>query len=129
MKIPAVNKIRGYNMTLYEEINSLGKSTTTERVSKLYGKIGVDIFEGKQPTILSEEDVKEAKKLKNRIKAWWSGTGKYDYQSQDRLRDVILKYACNKKNGCGTVKEIEDMFGSEGKSELTVLARMGYMSI
>ena len=125
-KITPVNKIRGYNMTLSEEVRSLGKMSV-ENVRKLYGDIGVDIYEGRKPTILSEQDIKESKRLINRIKHWWSGFGKFDYEPQDRLRDIILKYGCNKK--AGLVKDIEKIFGSEGVSELEHLRKMGYIEI
>ena len=119
-------KLQGYNMSLYEEVHSLGK-TTKEHVKKLYGDIGVDIFEGRKPTILSEDDIKESKKILNRIKAFWSGMGKYDYENGDRLRDVILKYAHNKN--VGKVKDIENLFGESGVSELKFMAQMGYINI
>ena len=124
-KIQPVKKLAGYNMTLYEEVKSL--RCPVEHVRKLYGDIGVDIFEGRTPTILSEQEVKDSKKLINRIRKWWSGVGLYDYEQKDRLRDVILKYGCNKK--CGLVKDIEKLFGSNGVAELDVMSKMGYINI
>ena len=112
-------------MTLFEEVSAL-KGMRTEQVRKLYGDVGVDIYVGKTPTILSPDEIKESKKLINRIKAWWSGMGKFDYENGDRLRDVILKYAHNKQ--AGKTKDIEIMFGSEGLRELTIMERMGYIS-
>lgn len=124
-KIQPVKNLRGYNMSLFEEVRSL--SVPKEQVKKLYGDIGIDIFEGKTPTILSEEDIKESKKLINRVKAWWSGMNKFDYEEKDRLRDVILKYAYNK--GSGKTEDIEKLFGEEGLSELKVMNIMGYIEI
>ena len=124
-KIQPIKNLRGYNISLYEEVHSL--RVPKEQVKKLYGEIGVDIFEGKTPTILSEEDIKESKKLINRVKAWWSGMNKFDYEQKDRLRDVILRYVYNK--GAGKTKDIEKLFGQEGLSELKIMNKMGYIEI
>ena len=125
-KIQPVRKIAGWNMSLFEEVN-LYKNHNIEYVRKRFGDIGADIYEGKKPTILSEEDIKESKKLINRIKAWWKGMKKCDYEDGDRLRDVILKYAYNK--GFGKTKDIEKLFGDEGVSELKLMNKMGYIEI
>ena len=125
VKIQPVRKIAGYNLSLYDEVRSL--RVPVEQVRKLYGSVGVDIFEGRKPTILSEDDIKASKKLINRIKTWWSGMSKYDYETNDRLRDVILKYALNKQSG--KVDEIQELFGESGVSELKFMARMGYIEI
>ena len=125
VKIQPVKKVAGYNLSLYDEVRSL--RVPAEQVRKLYGSVGVDIFEGRKPTILSEDDIKASKKWINRIKAWWSGMDKYDYEPGDRLRDVILKYAYNKK--AGKTDEIRELFGESGVSELNVMARMGYIEI
>ena len=118
-------KLAGYNMTLFEEVKAL--KVPVEQVRKLYGDVGVDIFEDRTPTILSKEDIKESKKLLNRIKAWWSGMNKFDYEPKDRLRDLILKYAHNK--GAGTTKDIEKLFGQEGVRELKIMNTMGYVEM
>ena len=123
---PIGRKLSGYNMTLAEEIHSL-RGMKTESVRKLYGDIGVDIFEGRKPSILSDNDKKESKKLINRIKAWWSGMNKFDFEQKDSLRDVILKYAYNK--GSGKTEDIKKLFGQEGLSELKIMNKMGYIEI
>lgn len=119
-----VKKLIGYNMTLIDEVRTM-RNVPVEDVRKLYGDIGVDIFEGRTPTILSEQDIKESKKLINRIKRWWSGRGKYEFEQKDRLRDVILKYGCNKE--AGKVEEIKKLFGDAGVSELEAMRMMGYI--
>ena len=125
VRIQPVKKMAGYNLSLYDEVRSL--RVPVEQVKKLYGSLGVDIFEGRKPTILSEEDIKLSKKIINRIKAWWLGMGKYDYEIGDRLSDVILKYALNKH--AGKVDEIRELFGESGVSELNVLSSLGYIEI
>ena len=122
-KIQPVKKLAGYNMTLYEEVKSL--RCPVEHVRKLYGDIGVDIYEGRTPTILSEQEIKDSKKLINRIKKWWSGMGLYEYEPKDRLRDVILKYGCNKQTG--KVEDIKKLFGDAGVSELEIMRKMGFI--
>ena len=122
-KIQPVKKLAGYNMTLYEEVKSL--RCPVEHVRKLYGDIGVDIYEGRTPTILSEQEIKDSKKLINRIKHWWSGMGLYEYEPKDRLRDVILKYGCNKQTG--KVEDIKKIFGDDGVSELEIMRKMGFV--
>ncbi len=124
-RIQPVGKLGDYYMTLYEEVKAL--KVPVEQVRKLYGDVGVDIFEDRTPTILSKEDIKESKKLLNRIKAWWSGMNKFDYEPKDRLRDIILKYAHNK--GAGTTKDIEKLFGQEGVRELKIMNTMGYVEM
>ena len=123
LKATYVNKFASssYNTTLYKNVKSL--KVPLQQVRKLYGEIGVDIFEGRKPTILSNEEIAESKKIINRIKAWWSGMSKFDYEEGDRLSDVILKYASNKKSG--SVKDIEIMFGQVGVKELEVMRKMG----
>jgi hypothetical protein len=125
-KIQPVRKIAGYNMSLAEQVN-LYRNHPRETVKMRFGEVGTDIYDGKKPTILSQEEIKESKKLINRIKNWWNGMGKFDYEEGDRLSDVILKYALNKQSG--TVKDIEKLFGKEGVSELKVMSRMGYIEI
>lgn len=125
-KIQPVRKIAGYNMSLAEQVN-LYQHHPRETVKRRFGEVGTDIYDGKKPTILSQEEIKESKKLINRIKNWWNGMGKFDYEEGDRLRDVILKYALNKQSG--EVKDIEKLFGEEGVSELKVMSRMGYIEI
>ena len=116
----------GSNMTLYEEIRAL-RCTSAENVRELYGELGVDIYNGKIPTILSDTDKKRTKSLIYRIIKWWSGIGILDYEQSDRLRDVILKYGYNKKGGL--VKDINRIFGSRGVAELETMSRMGYIII
>lgn len=122
-KIQPIKKLAGYNMTLSEQVRSM--KVPVEQVRRLYGDIGVDIYEGRTPSILSEDEIKKSKKLINRIKAWWSGMGNFEYEPQDRLRDVLLKYAYNKR--CGKTKEIEKLFGEEGLRELKIMQKMGYI--
>ena len=121
---PVSRKLEGYNMTLAEEVHSL-RRMNKESVRKLYGDIGVDIFVGRKPSILSQEDKKESKKLIYRIKAWWKGLGKLEYEENDRLRDVILKYTYNNKTG--KTEEIRKLFGDKGVSELDIMYLMGYI--
>ncbi len=107
--------------SFYDRVKSVEREPSFIR--EQFGKIGLDIYEGRTPTILSADDIRESKKLINRIKKWWSGTGKFDYEQNDCLFNIILKYALNKKSG--TVKEIEEMFGKEGVSELKSMRYMG----
>ena len=122
VKIHPVKKLSGYNMSLYEEVRHL--RVPVEQVRKMYGTVGVDIFEGRTPSILSENELKKSKKLINRIKAWWAGSNIFDYEQGDRLRDVILKYAHNKQ--IGKIEEIRELFGDSGVNELNLMHHMGY---
>ena len=112
-------------MSFYNRVKSVEREPSFIR--EQFGKVGLDISEGRTPTILSNADIKESNKLVNRIKKWWSGFGKLDYEQNDRLRDIILKYAYNKKTG--TIKEIEEMFGKEGVRELKSMHLMGLINI
>ena len=96
-----------------------------EKVRELYGSIGVDIFEGKDKiTILSDKDFKKSQTLINRIKKWWSGKGKLDYEEKDSMKDLVHKYAYNEKQG--TYAQIEEKFGKEGVRIANIFKVMGY---
>ena len=125
--MPRVNSLQNYEyyMTLYNRVKSMEQNPSLIR--ERYGSIGVDIFEGRTPTILTKEEMSDSKKLINRIKSWWNGTGKLDYEKKDRLSDTIMKYAYNKQKG--TIKEVERLFGKEGAAELKRLSDIGMIII
>ena len=98
---------------------------TRETVKQLYGNIGVDIFEGKAKiTILSDKDLKKSQTLLSKIRKWWSGSGKFDYEENDSVKDLVLKYGCN--NRMGTYTELEEKFGQEGVRIANIFKIVGY---
>ena len=118
-----VRNIAGNNISLYNQIRML--NIPINRIKTLYGDIGVDIYEGRKPSILSEDDVKKSKKLINRLKTWLTGKNKLEYDEKDSIHDVILKYMYNKKFGKNC--DIENKFGAEGLRELSIMRAMGYV--
>ena len=100
-------------------------SLTRENIKLLYGDIGVDIFDGKKNiTILPE--YKKPQSFLSKAKKWLSGKNKLDYEEKDSVRDLVLKYAYNKKSG--TYDEIEEKFGKEGLREADIYKVMGYFT-
>ena len=98
---------------------------TRETVKQLYGNIGVDIFEGEAKiTILSDKDLKKSQTLLSKIRKWWSGSGKFDYEENDSVKDLVLKYGCN--NRMGTYTELEEKFGQEGVRIADIFKIVGY---
>ena len=98
---------------------------TRESVKKMYGDIGVDIFEGKDKiTILSDKDLKKSQTLLSKIRKWWSGSGRLDYEEKDCVKDLVLKFGCN--NHSGTYEEIEEKFGQEGRKVAEIFRIIGY---
>lgn len=97
---------------------------TKANIRKLYGEIGVDIFEGKDRiTILSAKEYKKEQSLKNKVADWWCGSGKLDYEEKDSINDLVLKYGYNKI--FGTYEEIERKFGQEGLKAADIFKLMG----
>lgn len=104
------------------------KRPTTEKVRKLYGQLGVDIFQKKeQISILDKKEQTPFRKFINRIKADLGFRYPMDYSKKDSICDVILKYMCNKK--CGTTKEFEEMFGEKGLEQLRRYQSVGYVEL
>ena len=122
-----VNSIQNYvyYMTLCNRVKCYKRDAAFIR--EKFGKVGLDIYEGRTSTILSEAEQTRPKNLIERIKPWWNGNDKYDYEPKDRLSDLILKYGHNKQGG--TVKEVEDLFGKEGVAELKLLSNIGMIII
>ena len=111
-------------MTLYSEIMSI-KKPNKEKVQKTYGSFGIDILEGKQPTLLEKKDRTGFMKFINSIKGFFGiGTQKYEYEPSDRMSDVMLKYLGNKKKV--TSQEITEKFGEKGEETIQRFRRMGY---
>ena len=105
-------------------IQRMPNATKTE-VKKMYGDIGVDIFEGKDKiSILPEEDIQKSKTLVSKFRKWWSGNCKFEYEEKDTLKDLVLKYGCN--NTRVTSQEIEEKFGQEGRRIANLYEIMGY---
>lgn len=120
MKIHANN----YQMSLRDEINLLTKKDV-QIVRKLYGEIGVDIFEKKDISILSKEDKKPYKRFINSIKSLLGMHAKIDYNEDDSLYTLLLKYIVNKKQG--TNAEIEQKFGEKGMQMAESFRYLGYL--
>lgn len=102
------------------------QNPTKAEVKKLYGDIGLDIFEGKDKiTILTIKNDEQSKNFITKIMKWFNGMGKFDYEEKDSINDLVLKYACN--GSFGTVNEIEEKFGQEGKKAAEIFKFMGYL--
>ena len=124
----STTKIIGLSLerTPLKTIIKQNKNLTKEKVKKLYGDIGVDIFEGKDKiTILSDKENQEPKNLMDRIINWWSGKGKLDYEEKDSVKDLVHKYAYNQK--WGTFAEIEEKFGQEGRRVADIFKIIGFL--
>ena len=110
--------------TPLKKIIKQNSTLTREKVKTLYGNIGVDIFEGKNKiTILSKEDYNKSQTFLSKIRKWWNGNGKFDYEEQDSVKDLVLKYGCN--NISGTYAEIEEKFGKEGRRVADIFKLIG----
>ena len=124
----STTKIIGLSMerTPLKKLIKQNPSLTREKVKKLYGDIGVDIFEGKDKiTILSDTNDKKSKTLINRIIKWWSGNEKLDYEENDSIKDLVHKYAYNQKRG--TFSDIEEKFGQEGRKAADIFRIIGFL--
>ena len=55
------------------------------------------------------------------------GDSLYDFQEKDTLKDVVFKYAGNKK--AGLINDIEAMFGKKGMRAFESLCRLGYVIV
>lgn len=104
------------------------KNPTKEIVKDLYGSFGLDIFEKKEPiTIMSEKEIKKSKSIISKIKTWFTGNSIVDFEEDDTLRDVVFKYAANKKSGL--VSDVEKMFGKKGLESFESLRSVGYVEV
>jgi hypothetical protein len=99
---------------------------TKESVRKLYGNVGLDIFEGKSKITILPNNNKNANSLINRIYNWCIGNRKYDYEEKDSLNDLVLKHACNLTND--TSSEIENLLGQEGRKIADIYMVIGYLN-
>ena len=125
--MPRVHKINFELPTLRKEIKSIRNPNNTV-VKNLYGTFGLDIYEGKKDlTILSPEEVKKSKTLWSKIKTWFTGNRLLDYEDNDKLRDVVFKYAGNKN--AGLVGDIRAKFGQRGVEELERLYLSGLVHL
>ena len=114
-----------WERTPLKEVIKESPAFSKEKIKELYGNIGVDIFEGKDKiTILSDKDYKKSQKLVNKIIKWWSGKGKVDYEEEDSMKDLVMKYAYNEKQG--TYAQLEEKFGKEGTRIADIFKVMGY---
>ena len=115
----------GWERTSLKQVIKQMPNPTRESVKKMYGDIGVDIFEGKKKvTILPEKDLKAPAKLINKINNWLIGNGKVDYEEKDSVKDLVLKYGYN--NIRCTYAELEEKFGQEGIRIANIFKVMGY---
>ena len=114
-----------WERTPLKQVIKQSPAFSKEKVKELYGNIGVDILEGKDKiTILSDKDYKKSQKLVNKIIKWWSGKGKVDYEEEDSMKDLVMKYAYNEKQG--TYAQLEEKFGKEGIRIADIYKVMGY---
>ena len=125
--MPHVHRINFERPTLRKEIKSI-KNPNKTVVKNLYGTFGLDIYEGKKDlTILSPKELKKSKDIWSKIKTWFTGNGLLDYEENDKLRDVVFKYAGNRNSGL--VDDIEAKFGKRGVEELEHLYLLGYVHL
>lgn len=110
---------------LYIEIQQV-KKPTSAKIKKMYGQLGLDIFEGKEKiSILSDKENKPFKKFVNNIKAMFAMPVQFEYQKKDTMKDILLKYMFNKNSG--TNKEIEEKFGEKGLECLQYFKLLEYV--
>lgn len=109
--------------TTFKDIVLLNKNpkVTKEKIKDEFGKLGVDIFEGREnPSILTSDEKKQKTlfgKLKNFIKNPLKKQPDIEeYHPNDLPFIAMLKYLGNKE--VRTTKEIYDMFGNFGLEEL-----------
>lgn len=125
----STTEIMGLSMerTPLKKIIKQNPSLTREKVKTLYGDIGVDIFEGKEKiTILSDKDYKKSQSFISKVIKWWNGNGKFDYEENDTIKDLVHKYACNQRYG--TYQEIEEKFGKEGLRVADIFKVIGFFT-
>jgi len=133
MKIIGTNQYANFTsyypkpVTLKEEVMRIGD---IDKVRELYGQIGVDIFKSKgKISILSETADTGQNSILQKIKKildLHKTEIKYDYDENDTLSDVMLKYMSNEKSG--TYTDIQSKFGKLGVDQMDTFKAMGYAS-
>ena len=100
------------------------KKPTKEKVKQLYGQLGVDIFEGKKDITLRDNPLPKIFQKLNSIRLFIFG-GIEDYQYDDNLNDVIMKYISIKNKFKDT--EIYEKFGEKGLEKIQQFRSLGYL--
>ena len=104
--------------------------SNVELVRKLYGQIGVDIFESKGKSISLKKDKGVEPKSRIQKLANFFGIGKnktpeYKYDEDDTLSEVMQKYMCNETSG--SYEDIKRLFGERGIEQMETFKAMGYV--
>lgn len=124
MKIVQYHPTFNRGLPLVTEIRQM-KKPTVEKVRELYGDFGVDLFEGKQPSLIKEtpKSKNPVINIVNKVKDYFSK--KAEFEPDDSMFRIVHKYIFNEK--AGLVKDIETKFGKSGKRILEGMERMGYV--
>lgn len=111
-------------ISLYNEIKSM-KKPSIKRVRRAYGSFGLDLYQGKDSVTILTKKQKE-KTFIDKVVKFFTGREYVDYEQNDTLFNVVLKYCCN--NEVGLVADIKNKFGERGVDVLRRLQSLGYVS-
>ena len=113
------------NTSLKNEIRSMQTSSLQE-VRKLYGQLGVDIYQGKRNiTILEPEKKRGLKYFINKVRYFLGTRYQKDYEPNDSLHVVVMKHIFNKGKVLDT--DVKQKFGEKGLKKLESFIKLGYL--